>query len=207
MNVQGIAYVALGVLACFSGYSMFRSLLPLWGFLIVGWLAMTIVPLFVQVPAAQSLLVRIASFIIGGLVGAAIAIPLYYVIVFISGAALGALVGIIAGALFEVGGINSFASLEVLQSMVFPPQPNTPLQFIFMVVLGVIFGGLALSFQKFMITASSAFIGAAGVVGGLSGAIANGRIASNMGILVVMAWFLLGFIGLFIQYRFGSDEV
>jgi hypothetical protein len=205
-SVQSVGYVVFGMIACFMGYSMFRSLLPLWGFIVVGWLVMTVAPIFIQVPASQAFILRVAAFIIGGLVGAAVAIPLYYVIVFLSGAALGALVGIIIGAILDLGGVNSLNNLDQFTALTFPPQPNSPLQFFIMIVLGLLLGATALTFQKFMITASSAFLGSAALIGAFSGAITRGLVTSGPGILLIMAWFLLGFTGLFLQYRFMDED-
>jgi len=206
MEVQNLGYVLLGALFCFSGYSLFRSMLPLWGFILVGWIVMTVVPIIVTVPASQALFLRIGAFVIGGIIGAIISTPLYYVIVFLSGAALGSLAGIMIGAILEAGA-TSFRTMESFSVLTFPPQPDTPLQFILMVALALILGGVAISFQKFMITASSAFIGAAALVGGLSGVMTGQGGISGAGILVFMGWFIIGFLGLFIQYRLMGDEV
>lgn len=206
MDIQSIGYVLIGALVCFSGYSMFRSMMPLWGFVLVGWITMTLIPIFIEVPAEQALFLRIGAFILGGIVGALIAMPLYYVIVFLSGAALGALVGIMVGAVLELGS-PSIQSLQAFSVITFPPQPHTTLQFFLMIILGLILGGLAIGFQKFMITASSAFIGSGALVGGLSGAITRQVDISTSGILIFTGWFLLGFLGLFVQYRFMGDEV
>ena len=81
---QGVMMVLVGAIACFMGYSMFRSMLPLWGFILGGFILMTIVPNFINVPASQSLFLIIGSFVIGGLIGALISTPLYYVIIFLS---------------------------------------------------------------------------------------------------------------------------
>jgi hypothetical protein len=205
--VQDAILILLGAVACFTGYSMFRSMLPLWGFILGGWIFMTFAPLVVHVATGQELLLRVVAFFVGGVIGAIIAIPLYFVIVFLSGAALGALTGIMLGALIDVGGITSFKSLSTFTAMTFPPQPNTPLQFLFMVILGVILGVMAINFQKFMVSSSSAFIGSAALVGGLSGTITSNLQVSGAGFLLLMIWLLVGFIGLFVQYRVMGDEV
>jgi uncharacterized membrane protein len=90
--------------------------------------------------------------------------------------------------------------------MTFPPRIDTPLQVILMVVLGLIVGGFSISFQKFMIIASTAFLGAAGVVSGLTGAILDAlRASPTKGVLVVVSWLLLGMIGLFVQFRMRDE--
>ena len=71
-----------------------------------------------------------------------------------------------------------------------------------MVVFGLILGAMALNFQKFMICASSAFLGAAALITGLGGSIS----LFSSGDAGRGAWMLIGFlgiglVGLVIQYR------
>lgn len=209
LSPQSIVMVLVGGTACFMGYSLFKGMLPLWGFILGGWIAMTMAPSFIQVPQSQITLLVIGSFVVGGIIGALIAGPLYYVIVFLSGAALGALLGIVAGALLEMGGITSFQDIRVLSNMnfTFPPQVNSVTQLVLIIILGGILGFLALNFQKFMVTASSAFLGAAGLVGGLSVLITNSFPGIGASALMMTAWLLLGMIGIFVQYRVLGDEV
>ncbi len=204
---QGIILVIFGIMACFMGYSLFKSMLPLWGFLLGGWFLLSFGPSFIPIPPAQNLVYQIGLYVVGGLIGAVIAVPLYFVIIFFSGAALGALAGVLVGALIDMGGINSFSQLDNFTMLTFPPQPSTLLQFVLMVIFGLILGLLALNFQKFMITASSAFVGAAALVGGLSGVISSGLQTSGIGALLIMAWMVLGFVGLFVQFQVMGDEV
>lgn len=199
---QDIVMVVLGIAACFAGYSMFRTMLPLWGFLLGGWIAYTLAPTFAGAQFADTLLFRIGSFVIGGLIGAIISIPLYFVIIFLTGAALGMLMGIIVGAIIDVGGIATASQVNTLASMSFPPMPQTALQFLLMVVFGLILGGIAISFQKFMIIASSSFIGAAAIISGLTGTIAlTSSTAVGRNAVMMIGWILVAFVGIFIQFR------
>ena len=199
---QQTGMLVLGLLACFMGYSMFRSMLPLWGFLLGGWIAFTLMPSVVQDARAGQMIYQIGSFVAGGLVGMLISLPLYFVIIFLSGAALGMLMGILTGALIDVGGIASVRQLTTFTSMSFPPLPQTPLQFVLMMIFALVLGGVAVAFQKFMVCASSAFLGAAAIITGLSGPIA--MLANNdasRGAFMMIGWMLLGLIGLFVQFR------
>ena len=45
IDVQQPNMLGLGVIACFFGYSMFRNMMPLWGFLLGGIGALLAVPL------------------------------------------------------------------------------------------------------------------------------------------------------------------
>ncbi len=202
MTIQDGVFVFIGLLACFMGYSMFRSILPMWGFILGGWLAYLLLPTFLGGQMAASLIFRLAGVLVGGLIGALIATPLYFVIIFLSGAVLGMLFGVMAGALVNTGGLNSVRQFSDFASMSFPPMPQTGIQWLLMVVFGLLLGALALNFQKFMICASSAFLGAAALITGLGGSISmfSGGDASHG------AWMLIGFlgmglVGLVIQYR------
>lgn len=206
---QGIVMVLVGATACFMGYSMFRSMLPLWGFILGGWIVTILAPNFIQVPVSQALFLTLGSFVVGGLIGALIASPLYYVIIFLSGAALGALFGIVGGSFLDIGGITSFRDMQALSnlSLSFPPQVTSMTQLVLIVILGGIMGLLALNFQQFMITSSSAFVGAAALVSGLSAVITDSFPNMGANLMMVVAWLLLGLIGIFVQFRILGDEV
>jgi len=203
----GIVEVLFGILVCFMGYSIFRSMLPLWGFILGGFAVLFLAPLVVQVPPSQEILVQVVSFVIGGIIGALIATPLYYVTIFLSGAAMGALIGMVLGSYLQVsGGQVSIRALTELASMSFPPQVETATQVVFMVVFGLIIGGFSISFQKFMISASTAFLGAAAVVTGLNGPLLDVmRSNSSRGLWVMVTWLVLGMIGLFVQFRMRDE--
>jgi len=57
-----------------------------------------------------------------------------------------------------------------------------------------------------MISASTAFLGAAGVVSGLTGAILDVlRTNPARGLWVMLVWLILGMIGLFVQFRMRDE--
>jgi hypothetical protein len=199
--------VIFGILVCFAGYSIFQSMLPLWGFILGGFICIIVVPMVMKIPPSQEAIYQVVSFAAGGLIGALIAKPLYYVTVFISGAAAGALVGIVLGAYLSIsGGQVSVHALNELASMSFPPRIDTPIQVVLMVVLGLIVGGFSISFQKFMISSSTALLGAAAVVSGLTGAILDVfRTSPTRGFTIFVAWLALGMIGMFIQFRMRDE--
>jgi hypothetical protein len=208
VTTQGVVLVLIGAAACFMGYSMFKSMLPMWGFILGGFALMTFAPGFVTVSPSQQIFLTIGSFIVGGIIGALIATPLYYGVVFISGAGLGALFGIVAGSFLDMGGITSFRDIDAFTNMTlsFPPQVSTMTQLVLIVVIGGIMGALAINFQQFMITASSAFLGAAALVSGLSDVIISSFQTLGGNVLLITAWLLLGMIGLFVQFRVLGDE-
>jgi hypothetical protein len=87
--------------------------------------------------------------------------------------------------------------------MVFPPLPRTSLQLILMVVLGLVLGGSAISFQKFMVIASSSFLGAAALITGLTGSIGMITSITDSGraALLLIGWLLVAMVAMIVQYR------
>lgn len=198
--------IIFGVIALIGGYSLFRSMLPLWGFLLGGWLAFTFLPAVIQTEQAASPLFQAIAFIGGGIIGAAVSFPLYYVIVFLSGAALGGLAGVMAGAVMDVGGFSSFRQIMNFTHMSFPPIPHTGTQFIMMAIFGLILGAAAINFQKFMVIASSSFLGSAALVSGLIGPITRiGSNDMNSAAAIITTWLVLGILGMIIQFRWMGE--
>ncbi|MBE0698639.1 MAG: DUF4203 domain-containing protein [Anaerolineaceae bacterium] len=194
--------IVFGVIALIGGYSLFRSMLPLWGFILGGWLAFSFLPVVIHTPQAKTAIFQAIAFIAGGIVGAAVAIPLYFVIVFLSGAALGGLAGVMIGAIIDVGGFNSVRQIMRFTEMAFPPIPQTSTQFIMLAVFGLILGAAAINFQKFMVIASSSFLGSAALVSGLIGPITQiGASDMNRAATMLTTWLVLGILGMIIQFR------
>ena len=123
-TIQDGVFVFIGLLACFMGYSMFRSFLPMWGFILGGWMAYLFLPTILGGQMAASLIIRLAGVLVVGLIGALIATPLYFVIIFLSGAMLGMLFGVMSGALVNTGGLNSVQQFTDFARMSFPPMPK-----------------------------------------------------------------------------------
>lgn len=202
LSGQDIVMIVFGIAFCFMGYSMFREMMPLWGFLLGGWIAYTLLPAVVHGPQAHELLFQVIAFGVGGVIGAIISFPLYLGIVFLTGAALGMLMGILVGAFIDTGGFTSFRQITAFTAMSFPPLPQTGMQYFLMVVFGLVLGGIAIPFQKFMVCASSAFLGSAAMITGLGGPISLVS-SSDMGrgAVMMVGWLILGLVGLFVQFR------
>lgn len=207
ISAQDAVLIVVGIIATFMGYSVFRSMMPLWGFILGGWLTFILLPTILGPARAGDLLIQLVAVIVGGAIGALLAIPLYFVIIFLSGAALGMLIGVLAGALVDVGGPSSVQAVRTFMSMSFPPMPQSATQWVLMLIFGLIMGGVGIAFQKFMICASSSFVGAAALVTGLGGSIATFTATDMSKAAVMMVGFLiLGMVGLFVQFRM-MDEV
>ena len=89
-----IALVVGGAVACFFGYRLFRVVLSIFGFILGGLMASSLVG-----PSDTTWM--IGSWIVGGVIGMALLYAGYYVGVALSGAALGAVVSHLA---FNAGG-------------------------------------------------------------------------------------------------------
>ena len=172
-----------GLVICFFGYALFKFVIALGGFLIFGSLAGAVA----QATSNDPMITLLAG-IIGGLIGIALALALYYLGIFLVGAAAGILLAITLAT-------SNGAS------------PNDTALILF--ALG---GGLlALVFQKFMIILSTAFGGAWTVVVGAAHFIGTGLYTQNLEqaldalgstiYLLGIAWLILGFAGMVTQYK------
>ena len=140
INLLAGACIIIGALSCFYGYRIFKFILGLLGFLIVGFLSAAI-GFHYSMDMTFTLLVGF----LGGLIGAAVMVPLYFVGVFINGFIFGGLLG---GIIYVAAQIN--------------PDPAAIL------ILAVIGGVISVILEKFMIILSTSFKGAALLLFGLA---------------------------------------
>jgi hypothetical protein len=63
---QGIILIVFGIIICFAGYSLFRSMLPLWGFILGGLIAITFGSFLADRFSIDPSVLKIILFIIGG---------------------------------------------------------------------------------------------------------------------------------------------
>lgn len=203
---QGIILVIFGGFICFAGYSLFKTMLPLWGFFLGGLVFMTFAPGLFPTVHVSVLVIQIVAFIVGGAIGALISQPLYYVILFLTGAAMGGLIGMVLGAYLQLaGGIVSFRALTELSNMPFPPPVTSTLQTGLIIILAIVSGGAAIGFQRFMVSASTAFIGSAALIAGLDQSVMiTLRSRPGSAVWILLGWLVLAIVGLFLQYRMGE---
>jgi len=157
--------------------------LGLTGFILGGVLAASI-----GYEASQKEVVALLSALVGGVIGAALTVALYFVGVFLIGAFLGGVVGV---ALFATVGNN--------------PEP------VVLLILGVVGGVVALIFQKLMIIVSTAFVGAWNVVFGIAYFVTGTIDPTNVeGLfrtrgtqlyIILLCWIALGIVGAIVQYQ------
>jgi len=121
--------LAAGVLACFFGYRLFRTVLAIFGFIFGGMIASSVFGI-------SDTSMMVAAWLIGGLIGAFILIVAYFVGVALTGAALGAAV---AHILFATGARDPRVLVVVLFAIA-GAIAATYLQRYFIIV-GTAFGG------------------------------------------------------------------
>jgi hypothetical protein len=178
--------VAVGILICFWGYRLLKLTLGVMGFIAGatgGWaVGLSLAP--------GNNGIALVCAIIGGVIGAALCIWLFFLGIFLLGASAGA---IVATALFSAAGNQ--------------PQP------ILVLLLAIVFGVIALVMQKLMIVVSTAFIGSylitAGIVHLLTGAKDVSALwfdhlqpgsAGILGYAALVFWLVLGLAGGSFQY-------
>ena len=172
-----MAFLALiaGAVICFFGYPMINSAIRVWGFVVAGVAAVLVAVGLFHIPGSLTHLTLQMGvvFVLGGIVGALVAGPLSILIIFISGTALGILVG----------------------NYAFPMLTRGPENTLLTVVLALVTGLLSVRFQEVVLIITTAFVGAAMMFYGA-------RILTSIEILPALAlFFLAGFFGAAAQYK------
>jgi hypothetical protein len=182
--VSAIVLLILGIVDCFWGYRFFRVVLSIAGFFVGAGIGIALAG------NAQQAIVILAA-LAGGLIGAILFYFLYFVGPFLAGIGLGiTLAGILASDL------NATASTTNI-----------------IIIVGAVVGGLVgLALSKYIIMLSTAFIGAAQIIGAIMLFIpgthvvrAAGTVDLLMGqstsLVLSVAIFVLGLIGFLFQAR------
>ncbi len=199
MNVPDIAVYSIagfsilfGLVECFYGFRIFKIMLGVIGFIIGGLLLGG-----AGMALSGSLLIGIVAGIIGGVVGAVLMVVLHFVGVFFIGAMLGAVLSTIVLALVGMVGF----------------WPAT-------LAVAILGGVLALYVRRPMIIISTALSGSYNVVGGVYAialfASAGVEVEPELfttqpqGVYVIVAlvaWAILGIVGIVFQFRDQPDRV
>jgi hypothetical protein len=177
-----IIAVVFGAINCFYGYRLFQWLLTVWGFVLgismAGELA-------AQLSDGNMIAIVIAG-IIGGIIGASVFAALYFLGVFIIGAA------------FLVSATD--AVTEALAIQMHP---------LFLLIPGIIGGLLALVLQKLIIVLATGFLGAFWLVAagaawkfghGLDAVIRDPRVLGENLVPALGLAFVLGLLGVLVQF-------
>lgn len=179
--------IAVGILACFWGYRILKLSVGIAGFIAGaagGWaLASALAP-------ANSG-IALVCVLIGGVIGAALCLWLFFLGIFL----LGASAGMVVGAAFFTGAGQQAQPLLLL-------------------ILAVAFGVLALLMRRLMLIVSTAFSGSYLVTAGILHLVAAGqnaaplwlagaqpRLPSLLGYAALAFWLLLGLAGVRSQYQ------
>jgi uncharacterized protein DUF4203 len=185
--------IVAGILICFWGYRILKFTLAVVGFIVGaygGWQ-------FGLSLAHDSTGIALVCALVGGLVGAALCLWLYFLGIFLVGAAAGT---VVASAFFNGTGHQ--------------PQP------IVLLAAPIIFGVIALLAQRFMFILSTAFSGSYLIIAGFWPYVAGSQIPSRIwlhptqssasGILGYAAlglWIVLGLAGASFQFRGSRQKV
>ena len=192
-GLTAAAAILFGLLCCFWGFRMFRVILGILGFAIGAML----VGQFVYNLTDGGMVLTVIAAIFGGIIGSALVLFVYFIGIFMIGAAAAYLL------------LNMLASPAGFAG-------NTAVA----VIVAVIGGILALIFQKFIIIVSTAFIGAWCFVSGLFYFFGSGIHPLEINELpwilqnyyypqfyVMLAFcLLLGIAGCIFQYRLSARE-
>ena len=191
-----LASIGLGAVYCFFGYRIFKVILGILGFVSGAYLVAAIA--FNLLGREQAVLV-ISAGLGGGIIGAVLVVAFYFIGIFLLGAWLGGLLGI----LLTGGGESTVATVIIL-------------------VLAVIGGIVALMLQKLMIIVSTSLSGSWAIVSGALQLVGGGlgpfrpfqyhpnlralRPMGARGYVMLLCWVLLGIAGMVVQYRITTEK-
>ncbi len=189
--VVALIPLAIGAISCFWGHRLFRVVLGIVGFIVAGFLAGS----FVFTLSGGSVVVAAIAAVVGGFIGAFLVSFIYYIGVFVLGAAGGWILGTI------VTGVAGYDS-----------------RFVIGIVLAVLCGILAVVFQRIILIVATATIGAWNIVAALyflaGGVWYSPLVFWNPGwmfqidgarfYLIFVFWLALSIVGIIFQMRFGG---
>jgi hypothetical protein len=195
LHLIALASIGLGVVYCFFGYRIFKVILGILGFILGASIAARIV---LDMFGGERVLTILAG-LLGGVIGAVLMIVLYFVGVFLLGAWLGSLLGV----LLTGGGGGTVETVIIL-------------------ALAVIGGIVAVMLQKLMIIISTALSGSWGIVSGIFHFLGGDlgpiwpfqyhpnpralRLMGMRGYIMLLCWVLLGIAGIVIQYKITRER-
>ncbi len=195
LHLIALASIGLGALYCFFGYRIFKVILGISGFILGASMAVAIAfNIF-----GRGQVVAILAGLVGGIIGAILMVVLYFIGIFLLGAWLGSLLGI----LFTGGG-------------------GSTVEVVIILVLAVVGGIVAVMLQRLMIIISTSLSGSWGIVSGIFHFVGGGfglirpfqyypnpRALRSMGMggyIMLLCWVLLGIAGIVIQYKITEGD-
>jgi hypothetical protein len=192
-NGFAFIYIIFGLLACFWGYRMFKAVLGLIGFILGAYIVGGLTASFMGGMGIVPLIAGVA----GGLIFGSLFVGLYYMGVFVLGAAAGWLFGVM---------ITSMA--------------GNSLHILLFIILALVGGILAVTFQKTIITVATSFLGAWYLVAGSFFFMGSGytpmitfvdpaglsMAGDGPGIVILICWLTLSVSGMIFQFKYSKNN-
>lgn len=176
--------IVIGLVECFVGYRIYKIFLMILGFAVGGVMAGGL-----TYAGTENLVFALLAGGLGGVAGAFLFVAFYFIGIFLLGAGFGAILGSALAASL------SFDDTFTL---------------ILTIALAILFGILAIKFQRFMIILATAFSGAWSVVVGtaffttsyidFSNPEQPIAATGNVFYLILGFWGILGIVGMIVQY-------
>lgn len=183
-NILVAAVIVIGLVECFVGYRIYKIFLMILGFAVGGVMAGGL-----TYAGTENLVFALLAGGLGGVAGAFLFVAFYFIGIFLLGAGFGAILGSALAASL------SFDDTFTL---------------ILTIALAILFGILAIKFQRFMIILATAFSGAWSVVVGtaffttsyidFSNPEQPIAATGNVFYLILGFWGILGIVGMIVQY-------
>jgi len=189
--ISTLLVLVAGVAICVAGINLIHDQPLLGGLILGGSLGFYLFSYFVVPPAGLGTWFPLIGFVVGGVIGAIIARPLYMVILVLTSSMLGALVGLAISYVLQLGG-----SPQRWKQLSISINLNDPLQVWLMIIFALALGVLSLPFEEFMTMLSTGFVGGAMFVSSLVILFAPTVTLLNNPVFVVFLWFAVGMGGL-----------
>jgi len=187
LSIIALASIIIGVVYCFFGYRIFKVVLAILGFIlgisIFGAIAFNI--------SGGEQGIAIIAGLVGGLIGSVLIVDLYFIGIFLLGAGLGSLIGI----LFTTGS-------------------GTNPELIILLISAVIGGTVAVILQESMIIVSTSLGGSWSIVSGIFHFVGwdfdpiqlfhdpmSMRYMGTQFNIMLLCWIPLGIAGILVQYK------
>lgn len=195
--ILNMIHLVVGFILCMAGSMLLRDSPRLGGFLLGGLIAAEAGARLIPLPGAYNLLVPLISYLVGGLIGMLLSVPLYAVIMVLSSSALGAVVGMLVGIFLSASGAT-----QSIVTAIFNLSANfNDIQITLMIVFALFFGLLTLRYDLFMTMASTGYVGAFLAISGLITLFGSSTPILRNGVFQFFAWLGLGLLGLVYQNR------
>ncbi|MCK4537352.1 MAG: TMEM198/TM7SF3 family protein [Candidatus Krumholzibacteria bacterium] len=192
-NGFAFIYIMFGLLACFWGYRMFKAVLGLIGFILGAYLVGGLTASFMGGMGLVPLIAGVA----GGLICGSLFVGLYFMGIFVLGAAAGWLFGVL---------ITSMAS--------------NSLHILLFIILALVGGILAVTFQKTIIVVATAILGSWYLVAGSFFFMGSGYTpmitfrdpaglsmsGDGPGIVIIACWLALAVSGMIFQFKYSKNS-